>query len=162
MTHASMIRNSLVYQTDPRMPRNFQLYGCRARCLLAIPEFIAGRALTPEQIIDITDRGMKIDGVLVNEFYRSGKNEHWLINEAFLSLGLRRTGRQVGWNDSHIHDRQWEYMIQHLATGTNTGHFVLADRNQQMIFDPWKEDQAGYSLNAGDIIRRLVYRTWEV
>ena len=152
----------LIKQTDPAMPRNFQLYGCRVRCLLAIAEFKSGKALTADQIIDITDRGRKLDGVITNDFYRAGSNEHWLINEAFLTLGIRRSGRQVGWQDSHIYDRPWEYMIIHHRTSTTDGHFVLADREQKQIFDPWDAKQIGWPLVIGDIQRRLMYRTWEV
>jgi hypothetical protein len=128
---------------------------------MAIAEFVEGRALTVEHIRDIIERGRKVPGVIVNDLMRAGASEHWIINEAFRALGSARQGRQVGWDISHLDTVRWDYMIRHHATGTSDGHFVLCDRAQSEIFDPWKAEQIGQALPKGRVIRRLLYRTWE-
>lgn len=162
MTHADRVKQDIVYQTDPGLTPTMNRYGCRVRVLLAIPEFIVGTALSAEQINDIVDRGRRVEDVIVNDQMRSGRAEHWLINESFRVLGSQRIGRQVGWAPEHITSQTWEYMIAHWETDGPDGHFTLFDRRQSEIFDPHNPMQAnGYVINKKRIVRRLVYHTWE-
>lgn len=163
MTHYNRVMQDIIYQTDPRLTEPFNRYGCRVRCLLAIPEFVVGQALTVAQIKDVFERGKRVPEVIVNDSFRAGSGEHWLINQAFYALGVERRGRQVGWNDAHVASRNWQYMIGHWKTDGPDGHFTLFDRREVEIFDPWNPAQAnGYEINKQKIIRRLVYATWGI
>jgi hypothetical protein len=110
----------------------------------------------------IVDQGRNTPGVITNEKMRCGPHEEWLINWAFMALGENRRGRQVGWNPEHIDEVKWEYMIAHWETKGPDGHFTLHDRNQVMIYDPHDPKQAGYEIEYKQIVRRLLYSTWEV
>lgn len=161
MRPSEQVFRDIIHQTDPRLPETFQRFGCRAACLMAIPQFVAGRALGIGQFADIIERGMGVPGVFTSELYRTGSDEHWLIDETFRSLGVARRGRQVGWTPDHMTSVQWEYMIAHWRTSGPDGHFTLHDRAQHLIYDPHDPAQAGYALHMQTITRRLVYRTWE-
>ena len=160
MTHAEQIADDIVKQTDPRLSAAVNRYGCRAMCLLAIPQYVAGRALSAEQVADILARGRHVDNVIISDKVRTGAAEHWLINEAFRLLGVDRRGRQVGWTDAHVDSVAWQYMISHWATGGPDGHFTLMDRGQNELYDPHDPAQAGYEIDKRQIIRKLVYATW--
>ena len=161
MTHAEMVRESIVYQNDPALPEAFRRYGCRARVLMAIPEFVMGAALTVDQIVELITRGRGATEVIVNDKMRCGQREHQLINWAFEALGADRAGRQVGWIFDHIDTRDWQYMVAHWRTDGPDGHFTLLDRREREIFDPWTPElSGGYEINKQWIARRLLYATW--
>jgi hypothetical protein len=160
LTHAEIVKRSIVYQTDPRLTKAMNRWGCRVRCLMAIPEFVIGRALTAEQINDIAQRGRFTSDVIIDDEMTAGAAEHWLIVEAFRALGSNRRGAQVGWNADHLTSRPWEYMIANWKTTGVDGHFTLFDRLQREIFDPHNAEQAGYVVKKQRITRRLLYRTW--
>lgn len=162
MTHADQIRGCILHDTDPAFPYPLNRYGCRVFVLLAIPQFVAGKCLTVEQILEITERGRKTDGVIVSDRMRTAGEEHLLINWGFEALGSNRHGRQVGWDPSHIIDKVWQYMVPHWETAGEDGHFTLFDRGQNEIYDPHDPQQAGYEIDKRKIVRRLLYRTWEV
>ena len=162
LTHAEMIRNTIVQQTDPRLTEAHNRYGCRLMCLLAIPQFVSARVLTVPQILDITERGRSTPRVIVNDKMRCGPDEHLLINWAFAALRSLRRGRQVGWTPEHEQSVQWEYMFAHWRTRGPDGHFTLHDRTKTLLYDPHNPLQAGYSVDMLEIARRLYYRTWEV
>lgn len=161
MTHAKRIQDTIIFQTDPRLTAMHNRYGCRLMCLIAIPQYVTGRALTVEQILDITERGKDVEGAIVSDTLITGRAEDWLINEAFKLLGSGRRGIQVGWNAAHLFSRKWEYMIGHWRTRGDDGHFTLFDRRQVEIYDPHNPAQAGYTIDKQDIQRRLMYRTWD-
>lgn len=162
MTHARRIEQDIIYQTDPRLTTMHHRYGCRLMCLLAIPQYVTGRALTPAQILDITERGRETEGVIVSDTLITGRVENWLIDQAFRLLDSVRRGVQVGWNAEHMFTRQWQYMIGHWRTDGTDGHFTLFDRRQVEIYDPHNPAQANwYQINKVEIQRRLLYRTWE-
>ncbi len=162
MTHFEAVTAQIVYQTDKRLSAAMNRYGCRVRCLQAIAEFVAGRALTPEQIMAMVEAGRGIPGVIVDDNMTCGTFEHWLINESFKALSSARIGRQVGWNPEHLTTKEWQYMIGHWRTNGQDGHFTLFDRAQIEIFDPHDAAQAGYTVNKRSISRRLLYATWAV
>lgn len=161
MTHAEKVNECIIYQTDPRLPYKCNRYGCRVFTLIAIPQFIAGECLTVPQILELVDRGEKVDGVIVNENMKAGKNENLLIDWAFDTLKCPRHGRQIGWKREHITTREWQYMIGRWATDGADGHYTLFDRAQKEIYDPHNPHQAGYEINKKEITRRLLYATWE-
>lgn len=161
MTYADRVRKDIIYQTDPRLPENVRRYGCRVFSLLAIAQFVSGKALSAEQINDITERGREYPEVIVNDIMRCGIDEHLLINWAFDALGNGREGRQVGWTEEHLHTVDWEYMIARWKTDGPDGHFTLFDRAQIELYDPWNPEQADYKINKREIAQRLLYRTWE-
>jgi hypothetical protein len=161
MTHTERIRDAIIKQTDYAMPRAIQLYGCRFMALIAIPQFVVGEALTVEQILDIAAIGKSIPTVIKNANFQMGRDEHEVINLAFQTLGVKREGRQVGWDEDHIKTVQWEYMIREWSTDTHWRHFDLADRRGQELYDPYDRNTADYSLRKNEITRKLLYRTWE-
>ena len=161
MTHAQKISETIIYQTDHRLTPMHNRYGCRLMCLLAIPQYVKGRALTVEQILDITERGQDVEGAIVSDTLITGRAENWLIDEAFRLLGSKRRGIQVGWNAEHMFTRKWQYMIGHWKTRGPDGHFTLFDRRQVEIYDPHNATQAGYAIDKQEVQRRLLYRTWE-
>jgi len=161
MTHADQIRECIPHQTDPDLGPVVNRYGCRVMCLLAIPQFIAGKCLTHDQVRTILDLGQAADGV-IGENMRTGTQEHELINMGFRLLGIQRNGRQVGWEPEHLINRTWQYMIVHWQTDGADGHFTLFDRAQKEIYDPHDPVQAGYEINKKRIVRRLLYSTWPV
>lgn len=160
MTHADQIRDCIFYQTDPAFNYAVNRYGCRVFVLLAIPQFVIGRCLDSEQILNLIAHGRVTDGVIINESMKCGTQEHRLIDWAFEALGSDRHGRQVGWAPEHVARSNWEYMIQQWETAGADGHFCLADRAQKEIYDPHNVAQAGYSIDKRRIVRRLTYATW--
>ena len=162
MTHADKIQDCILHDTDPRFTPEINRYGCRVFTLLAIPQFVAGKCLSVKQILDIVERAREVPYVIVTDTMRCGADEHWLINEGFRALGVRRAGRQVGWEPEHILTREWEYMIRHWETAGADGHFTLFDRGQKEIYDPHNADQAGYKIEKRRITRRLLYATREI
>jgi len=162
VTHADQIHDCILYQTDPRFSPTINRYGCRVFTLLAIPQFIAGRCLSVKQIKDIIEQGQIQRYVIVNAQMLCGADEHWLINEGFRALKIRRAGRQVGWDPEHIKTRRWQYMIAHWETAGPDGHYTLFDRGQKEIYDPHDSRQAGYTIDKRQIVRRLLYSTWSV
>ena len=161
MTHFDRLKNTIVRQTDPHLPKSVQRYGCRAMCLMAIPQFVAGVALSELAIESILLHSLEEPDVMGKD-WTCGKNEHWLIGEAFRRLQITRAGRQVGWTEEHIHSIPWEYMIVHWHTRGVDGHYTLFDKTQNEIYDPHDPRQAGYEIDKIEIMRKLVYRTWEV
>lgn len=160
-TLGDRVRSCIVYQTDPALSPALNRFGCRVMTLLGIPQFVTGSCLSVADIADIVERGRGEPGVIVNNEMKCGPNEHWLINEGFRALGASRAGRQVGWDESHISVRRWQYMICHWETDGPDGHFTLHDRLQHEIYDPHNPEQAGYEVNKKRIARRLIYSTWE-
>ncbi|AFG37622.1 hypothetical protein [Spirochaeta africana] len=160
MTFAQRIQNEIIYQTDPRLPWEVNRYGCRVMSLIAIPQFVTGKALTIEQVTALLERGRREPDVIVNDLMRAGSGEHWLIDQAFQLLGSDRRGRQVGWNPEHVQTVPWEYMIAHWQTDGADGHFTLHDRREVEIYDPHNPEQAGSEINKHRIIRRLLYSIW--
>mgnify|MGYP001054767998 CR=1 FL=1 len=161
MTHAERVNQEIIKQTDPRLTSAINRYGCRLMCLLAIPQYVVGKCLSYIQILDIVYRGRTYPTVIENSHMRTGRDEHWLINQGFEALGSTRQGRQVGWTPAQIDTVQWEYMIAHWETFGPDGHYTLHDRNQELIYDPHDPIQAGYEIDMRRIQRRLLYRTWE-
>lgn len=162
MTHGERVRRCIVKQTDPRLDPMVNRYGCRVMCLLAIPQFVCGKCLSVDQVQDIIDQGKLVPNVIVNDKLRAGSREDWLINQGFLDLNEHRHGRQTGWLPSHVETRPWEYMIVHWKTTGPDGHFTLHDKLEQMIYDPFDVEQAGYDIKLVEIQRKLVYATWGV
>ena len=152
MTHADQIRDCIHHQTDHEFPYEVNRYGCRAFVLMAIPQFVTGRCLTVEQVLNIIAHGRVTDGVLVSETMHTGTEEHHLINWAFEALGDGRTGRQVGWDAEHITTREWQYMIGHWETAGEDGHFTLFDRGQKELYDPSRDP-----IDKRRVVRRLLY-----
>jgi hypothetical protein len=157
-----MIRDDIIQQTDDRLTEAHARYGCRLMCLLAIPQFVTGRALTAAQILDITERGKVTPRVIVNDKLRCGSSEHLLINWAFAALKENRRGRQVGWAEDHEYSVQWDWMIAHWNTRGPDGHFTLHDDTKKCVYDPHNPVQAGYHIEMLSLARKLFYRTWEV
>lgn len=155
MTHADQIRDCIHHQTDPKFNYAVNRYGCRAFVLMAIPQFVEGKCLDSEQILNIIAHGRVTDEVIVNEIMKCGKQEHLLIDWAFEELGSARHGRQVGWSPEHVARSNWEYMILHWETFGDDGHFTLADRGQKEIYDPSRD-----AIDKRRIVRRLMYSTW--
>ena len=162
MTHVEKVTPCIVKQTDPLLSTAINRYGCRAMCLLAIPQFVAGRCLEPDDVQDILQQGRHEDGVIINDRVRTGVNEHWLINTAFSRLGAIRRGRQVGWSKEHYDAGDWHYAIVHYLTDGPDGHFVLEDRRRVRIYDPHDAGQAGYEINMREPIGWRLYKTWSV
>lgn len=164
MTQAPQVSECILHDTDPVFSAAVNRYGCRVFTLLAIPQFVVGRCLTAKDIKLIIADGERVPTVIrTDDRYtlRTGREEHILINDSFAKLLSNRKGRQVGWNDSHIITRPWEFMIAQWETDGPDGHFTLFDRGQKEIYDPHDPKQAGYEINKKRIIRRLIYRTWE-
>jgi hypothetical protein len=167
MTHADIIRPCVLKQTDPHFPWELRRFGCRVMCLLAIPQYVAGRCLTHDQTLQLIDRGRATPNVIVNSNMLAGRDEHMLIDWAFEMLGLARKGRQVGWTGAHVETREWQYMIVHWQTQRNgaltaDGHYTLHDRLETMIYDPHDARQIGYSIDFAGVARKLVYATWAI
>lgn len=160
MTHAEQIRDCILHDTDPAFPHEANRYGCRVFVLLAIPQFVVGRCLSSEQILNLIAHGRVTDGVIISETMRTGAEEHHLIDWAFEALGSDRHGRQVGWSPEHVVRSNWQYMMRHWETAGDDGHYDLADRGQKLLYDPHNIAQAGYSIDKRKIVRRLTYATW--
>jgi hypothetical protein len=153
---------NMIYQTDPRLTRELNLWGCRVMALLAIPQFVVGRPLSVSQILSIVHQGRQMDGVIVNDKMRAGGQEHELIRLGFAALGVNRTGRQVGWKESMRELVDWDYMIYRWTTKQGGQHFTVADRDGREIYDPYNEEQATYPLTKSEMVQPLLYRTWEI
>ena len=162
MTHADKIRGEIIYQTDPRLTPALNSWGCRVMALLAIPQFVVGRALSVTQILDIVERGRSMDRVIISKRMRCGGEEHELIRLGFAALGVNRTGRQVGWKESQKELVDWEYMIRRWTTEQGGQHFDLADRRGVELYDPYNAGQANYPLTKREMVQPLLYRTWEI
>lgn len=162
MTHYDLVTQCIIKQTDPRLSTAINRYGCRAMCLLAIPQFVAGRCLQWDDIVDILQQARHEEGVIVNDKVRTGVNEHRLINTTFARLGKARQGRQVGWTKEHYDAGDWHYCIAHYLTDGPDGHFVLLDRTRKIIYNPHDEGQAGYAINMREPIGWRLYKTWEL
>ena len=162
MTHADKLRGEILYQTDPRLTPALNAWGCRVMALLAIPQFVVGRALSVTQILSIVHQGRSMDGVIIHDRMRAGGNEHELIRLGFAALGVNRTGRQVGWKESQKELVDWEYMIRRWTTEEGGQHFDVADRRGVELYDPYNADQANYTLTKREMVQPLLYRTWEI
>ncbi len=156
MTHADQIRDCIHHDTDPEFPYEVNRYGCRVFVLIAIPQFVEGRCLDSEQILNLIARGKAVDEVITNELMKCGRQEHLLINWAFEVLGSNRHGQQVGWAPEHVARDNWQYMVQHWETAGPDGHFILADRAQKEIYNPSRDP----AIEMKRIVRRLCYSTW--
>lgn len=161
MTHYERVAETIVKQTDHHLPRSVNRYGCRVMCLLAIPQFVVGRSLSVLAVESILLHALEDPDVVGNDWH-AGSKEHWFINEGFKRLGSSRQGRQVGWTEEQVITAGWEYMLVHWKTDGMDGHYTLFDKRQVEIYDPHSPFQAGYEVNKKSILRRLVYRTWEV
>ena len=130
--------------------------------LLAIPQFVVGRALSVSQVLSIVHQGRSMDRVIINDRMRCGGAEHELIRLGFAALGVNRTGRQVGWKESMRATVDWEYMIRRWTTEEGGQHFDVADRRGVELYDPYNAEQAHYSLTKREMVQPLLYRTWEI
>lgn len=155
MTHGKIVSSCIVKQTDPRMPWAVRRYGCRAMCLIAIPQYVMGECLGLQEVMSIINRGLATPKVIVNDKIRCGASEHLLINWAFDLLRSDRRGRQVGWLPEHKDTVDWEYMIRHWRTDGLDGHFTLHDRNGNPVYDPHEPQLPLY-----EVARELYYHTW--
>ena len=162
MTHMDQIRDCILHDTDPLFSAAVNRYGCRVFVLLAIPQVVMGRCLSASDIHEIIELGRAVPDVIINDKLKCGIDEHKLINWGFNELNSNRRGRQVGWDLEHVTSRWWEYMMAHWETDGPDGHVTLFDRAQKEIYDPHDPEQAGYEINKKRIVRRLLYRTWEV
>lgn len=172
---------NLVYQNDPSLPLLFQKEGCRARILVAMPEFYLNKALTAGQIDLIIHAGM-VNKKVLSKKMETGPDEYKLTLFAFKELdGTSRFFRQIGFrtgSGSNVIYVDWKYnpidpglvafTILHWQTEFPDGHWTLGDSNAKEIFDPWKVETGWnpwdpsrttkYTINKKLIDRIYVYR----
>jgi hypothetical protein len=132
----------LIKQTNSILGPEINRYGCRFMCLIAIPQFKIGQALSADQISDIFSYGKK-DPSIIGFNARTGSNEHLLIQRAFETLGHPKAwGAQVGsklgdtetfWSG---HEVDWQYACAHWLTDGVDGHWCLNDNQGNELYDP--------------------------
>jgi len=159
-----------IKQTDKRLPELFHKYGCRFMCLLTIPQLKTGRTLSVDEIQEIFGTCSEDKNIVSDKDMTCGKDEHKIIALSFSLLDVPMLGRQVGYIDKktnkHIPwgaiDRGYEYILAHFVTGGIDGHWVVLDKDEEEIYDPFDPKQASYSINKRYIDKMLTYRTWYV
>ncbi len=154
----------MIAQNDRRLNRKINLYGCRFRSLQAVAEMFSGRRLSAEEVEAAYDEHVQ-NPEIMNENCRCGTQEHHIVNKAFTALGCLNTCRQVGsmqdgipvgWDGNEV---DFDFMILHWATQTPDGHFTLANKEGEEIFDPWNESFDA-PLGKKYIQRKLLYKVF--
>lgn len=132
----------IIPQNHPKLPSPIRLYGCRYRTLQAIAEFIAGVPLSLRYIVDAYNEFKKNKDIM-NSNCECGSKEFKIIQDAYEELTL---DKRVLWQIGKIDQGQivyWsgkEHPYTHIIREykTNVGkHFVLLDKDKNLIFDPW-------------------------
>lgn len=148
-------------QNHPKLPKAVRLYGCRYRTLQAIAEFIAGQTLSLRYITDAYNQFRKEKDVMTDNC-ECGQKEFKIIQDAYTELTL---DKKVLWQIGKIDGDQviyWsgkEYPYTHIIREykTNVGkHFVLLDKEKNLIFDPWSLEFDA-PLNTSTINNEYIY-----
>lgn len=77
----------LIGQTDERLNSNINKFGCRFMSLLAIPQIVTGKNLTPEGILKIYHESINNGPEVMTENCTCGKDEHIIMNLGFETCG---------------------------------------------------------------------------
>lgn len=148
-------------QNHPKLPKAVRLYGCRYRSLQAIAEFIAGATLSLRYISEAYDTFRK-DKKIMDNNCTCGEKEFKIIQDAYTELTLES---RVLWQIGKIENGQVIYWsgephpYTHIIReyNTNTGkHFVLLDKDKNLIFDPWSLEYDA-ALSTSTIANEYIY-----
>jgi hypothetical protein len=159
--------DELIYQNDPKLPRSVRLWGCRFRCLSAMAEFFTQKNLSHEQITQIYDLARQHpSGKVMDDNCLCKVDEHHICKLSFLALkDNTRIARQVGvmngnvptgWDGKEI---AFDYQIFEYHTKVGK-HFVLANKANQVIFDPWSINYDQPLDIIGGIQKQLLYKVF--
>ena len=148
-------------QNHPALPEAVRLYGCRYRTLQAIAEFIAGATLSLRYITNAYNT-FKREKDVMNSNCECGEKEFKIIQDAYTELTLEK---RVLWQIGKIEGDKVTYWsgtphpYTHIIREykTNVGkHFVLLDKDKNLIFDPWSLEYNA-PLNTSDITNEYIY-----
>ena len=160
--------DELIPQNDQQLPELIRLYGSRFRCLCAIAEFSLQLNLTHEQIIQVYDLARQHpSGKVMNDNCLCMQDEHHISKLAFLALkdknrlarqvGTLQNGIPTGWDGKKV---DFDYQILEFKTDTGK-HFILANQNSQIIFDPWSTKYSAALKTEKQPQKYLLYKVFK-
>lgn len=133
---------NLIKQNKSGLPSPVQKWGCKMRCLQAIAEFSEGQSLSAYDILTIYESFTKKNNPkIMNQHCETGTQEDVIINNAFYRLRLdeARKAKMVGSRDSQGDTwgrQEGDFIMKDFKTFSGK-HFVLFDKDDNEIFDPW-------------------------
>jgi hypothetical protein len=113
---------TIIEQIDKRLNIKINKFGCRFMSLLAIPQIINNKSLTPEGILYIYHEAVNMGPDVMNENCTCGENEHKIMSLAFDMLDDKdRFCRQI-----FISDGAGKFRNENmLPTSTNILFFIV-------------------------------------
>lgn len=163
----------LLFQIDKNLYKEINMYGCRFMSMIAIPQIVTGRRLTPDNVKYIYDQA--VAGNLGEDVMRRdctcGKNEHKLMNLAFDLLDDKDHFCQQIFSSEYAGKYQSVDMLPSkdnllfIIVDFNTTsdkstygghHFVLFNSIGELIYDP----AAGTVKSWKNLNRWLVYKIY--
>lgn len=151
----------MIKQNDKRLHEQIRATGCNFRSLQAMAEVISGKILTAQQINKAYDDLTQNPKVLAKDC-TCGPQLAQIILRAMHDLDYKGSAAQVGsiidgnkgyWGGYSDHN----FCVIHWNTKYPTGHFTLADKDGQEIFDPYDATLSG-DLGKSSIRKILLYK----
>lgn len=139
----------MLYQTNPAFPKEVQKYGCYFMSLLRMVELVSNSDLTVDNVNAIyvsgTQKGyiaskcscVKPDSILKEAFF--------LVSSKFIAyqVGSKKYGDNPNviwwqWVKNNPKFMDVDYLLMQFATtGVFGTHYCLADKNENVIYDPY-------------------------
>jgi len=135
-----MNNKELVKQTE--LPEPYLSYGCNFRSLSAIAEIAVDALLTKDQCLSLGEKAIK-EGWMLEDC--TVLKPEQLINETFTLLNSWHRVRNVGYINEKDEALNWagtiinsfDFIIIRVLHSCGVGdHFVLADKDREIIYDP--------------------------
>lgn len=162
---------NLIYQVDERLNENINKFGCRFMSMLAIPQIVNNKTLTPEGILKIYHESIDMGPNVMQKDCTCGPDEHKIMSLGFELLGDNdRFCRQIFISDSAGKYRSENFLpsennIIFMVVDFNTSsgpaygghHFMLFNGVGDLIYDPGKGTVDKSMLNMN---RWLCYKVY--
>lgn len=155
----------MLYQTNPAFPKEVQNYGCYFMSLLRMAELVSNTDLTVDQVNAIYVSGSQ-KGYITRKC--SCVKPDSILKEAFFLTSAKFIAYQVGaktyGNNPRTDWWQWvrtnpkfmevDYLLVQFATGGGFGtHYCLADKNENVIYDPYNKPYKRLDMLGSHIYR---------
>lgn len=141
-------RLKLYYQTDYRLDRRMNKYGCAIRSLIAYPELRYGYRFEPDEIMEIVGESLESGHIKPSyDFINPGgvveiAAEHLGVNAWCYDIGSRKGSGSTYWQ--HVKKSgnfKHDFTLLKWATDGPEGmHFTLGDYNGAEVYDPYPVD----------------------
>lgn len=139
-----------LHQTDSRLPRKFQRFGCFVRAIIQGAEDYFGEALSVSAMNRLIDRAKTEKAINAKMFLQNADSHVHLLNIAIDELGYWKQGYRglyFGRKDGDYvldeEDVSFKFYIDEYDVTNAAQHFVRADEDGTIIWNPMPDLKLG-------------------